>query len=65
MLETVIINVFGDTAQQIVLPNWRSEYRQYLAERVSANPESLAEIHDANMRELVLGMVREFNEGKK
>ena len=31
MLETVVINVFGDTRQQFTLdPSWRSEYAAYL-----------------------------------
>lgn len=31
--ETVIVNNYGDTAQQIVLdPSWRSDYQRYLAE---------------------------------
>jgi len=30
-LETVVVNVFGDTAQQFVIdPNWREGYAQYL-----------------------------------
>lgn len=30
--ETVIINLYGDTAEQIVLPeSWEAEYAEYLA----------------------------------
>jgi hypothetical protein len=31
--ETVIVNSFGDTRQQVVLsPTWRSDYQKYLAD---------------------------------
>lgn len=32
-LETVVVNVYGDTKQQFVIdPNWRAGYAQYLKE---------------------------------
>jgi hypothetical protein len=37
MLEPILINVYGDTAQQEFLPAWRSEYQRYLAARCDAH----------------------------